>query len=139
MPDAAYSATPLARKLGVKDDGRVVLVGAPGGWSVPDLPDGARIARRAEPGAGSADVVVAFFRRAEALTVAMAGLGEAVFPDGSLWAAWPRRAGGHESDITESAVRAAALPLGLVDVKVAALDADWSALKLVWRKERRRR
>jgi hypothetical protein len=68
---------------------------------------------------------------------AMAGLGDAVFPDGALWAAWPRRAGGHDSDITDAVVREVALPLGLVDVKVAALDEDWSGLKLVWRKARR--
>jgi hypothetical protein len=57
--------------------------------------------------------------------------------NGSLWLAWPRRAGGHESDITDNLVREAALPLGLVDVKVAALDHDWSSLRLVWRKELR--
>jgi hypothetical protein len=57
--------------------------------------------------------------------------------NGSLWLAWPRRAGGHESDITDNLVREAALPLGLVDVKVAALDHDWSSLRFVWRKELR--
>jgi hypothetical protein len=51
--------------------------------------------------------------------------------------AWPRRAAGHESDIREQDIRTAALPLGLVGVKVAALDEDWSGLRLVWRKERR--
>ncbi len=68
----------------------------------------------------------------------MPAIAQAVFPDGAAWAAWPRRAAGHESDITDHVVRSAALALGLVDVKVAALDGDWSALKLVWRKERRR-
>jgi len=57
--------------------------------------------------------------------------------DGSLWIAWPRRAAGHISDITDNVVRNVALPLGLVDVKVAALDEDWSALKFVWRKKLR--
>jgi hypothetical protein len=60
-----------------------------------------------------------------------------IVPGGAIWAAWPRRAGGHESDIREQDVRAVALPLGLVDVKVAALDEDWSGLRLVWRRERR--
>lgn len=83
-------------------------------------------------------MVIAFFPDAAALTTAIAVLGRAVFPDGSLWVAWPRRAGGHRSDITDDVVRAAALPHGLVDVKVAALDDDWSGLKLVWRKELRR-
>jgi hypothetical protein len=54
-----------------------------------------------------------------------------------LWVAWPRRAGGHTSDITDNIVRQIVLPLGLVDVKVAALDQDWSGLKFVWRKELR--
>jgi hypothetical protein len=138
VPEAGYSATPLVRKLGIKEHGRVVLVGGPTGWTVPGLPDGARIARRSDPGSRSADVVIAFFRQLRRLEGALPGLGDAVFPDGALWTAWPRRAGGHQSDITESAIRAAALPLGLVDVKVAALDEDWSGLKLVWRKERRR-
>lgn len=138
MPGAGYSGTPLARKLGIHEGSAVVLVGAPPGWSVADLPDGVTVARPRRPRPSSADVVVAFFRERRMLERAVAGLGDAVFPDGALWAAWPRRAAGHKSDITDDAVRAAALPLGLVDVKVAALDDDWSGLKLVWRKERRR-
>jgi len=50
-----------------------------------------------------------------------------------VWAAWPRRAGGHDSDITDNVVRRHALGLGLVDVKVAAIDEDWSGVRLVWR------
>ena len=56
-----------------------------------------------------------------------------IFPAGALWIAWPRRAAGHESDVTDNVVREAALARSLVDTKVAAIDADWSALKLVWR------
>ncbi len=56
-----------------------------------------------------------------------------IFPDGAVWAAWPRRAGGHTSDITENVVREHALAMGLVDVTVAAIDADWSGLRMVWR------
>jgi hypothetical protein len=115
-----------------------MLCGAPAAWSVPDLPDGVRITRRSSPGEHSADVVVAFFRELRLLERALPRLGDAVFPNGGLWVAWPRRAGGHQSDITETSVRASALPLGLVDVKVAAIGEDWSGLKLVWRKERRR-
>lgn len=138
MPDTGYSGTPLARKLGIKEGTRTALVGAPPGWSVPDLPGGATMARRARLGRSSHDVVIAFFRQRAKLERDVTWLGDAVFPDGSLWAAWPRRAGGHESDITDNAVRAAALPLGLVDVKIAALDEHWSGIKLVWRKEHRR-
>jgi hypothetical protein len=64
-------------------------------------------------------------------------LGQLIAPDGLLWLAWPRRAGGHTSDITDNVVREIVLPTGMVDTKVAALDQDWSALKFVWRKELR--
>jgi len=65
-------------------------------------------------------------------------LGALIFPDKRLWIAWPRKAGGHTSDVTENLIREVALPLGLVDNKVAAIDADWSGLRLSWRLERRR-
>lgn len=134
MP-APPAAVPLARKLGVKEGEVLALVGAPPGWSVPGLPESVHVVRRRP--SGRVDVVVAFFRRGDDLAARVEILGRAVHPDGSLWVAWPRRAGGHASDITDDVVRGAALPFGLVDVKVAALDADWSGLKLVWRKERR--
>jgi hypothetical protein len=88
------------------------------------------------PGSGSSDVVLIFIREAAGLSV-IARLGEMIFPDGAVWVAWPRKAAGHVSDIAENDIRDAALPIGLVDVKVAALDHDWSGLRLVWRKELR--
>ena len=127
---AGYSGTPLWKKLGLKERRRLTLVDAPDGWAVPDLPDGVTV------GDGG-DVVVAFHRSAAELRSRIDGLGQAIFPDGSLWIAWPRKAGGHVSDITESGIRDVVLPLGLVDVKVAAIDDDWSGLKVVWRRERR--
>ena len=66
------------------------------------------------------------------------GLARRIYPAGALWVAWPRRAGGHRSDITDTVIRGHALPIGLVDVKVAAIDNDWSGLRLVWRTEHRR-
>jgi hypothetical protein len=128
---AGYSGTPPWKKLGIKEGYRLTLVGAPDGWTVPDLPDGVTIG-------GGGDVVVAFHRAAAELESGIEELGRAIFPDGSLWIAWPRKAGGHDSDITENGIRDVVLPLGLVDVKVAALDADWSGLKIVWRRERRK-
>ena len=113
----------------------MTLLGAPRDWTLEGLPAKVRLVRRR--GSSSQDVVVAFFRDAASLGRAIADLSRSITPDGSLWIAWPRRAGGHRSDITDHVVRGAALTLGLVDVKVAALDDDWSALKLVWRKERR--
>jgi hypothetical protein len=64
-------------------------------------------------------------------------LARRIFPAGGLWLAWPRRAGGHDSDITENGLRDVALPLGIVDNKVAAIDEDWSGLRVVWRVEHR--
>jgi len=131
---AGYSGTPLAKKLGIKPGHRLALKDAPEGWAVPDLPDGVT----AGPPEG-ADVVVAFHRSAAELTAGIEALGQAIFPDNALWIAWPRKAGGHTSDITENGIRDVVLPLGLVDTKVAALDDDWSGLKVVWRRERRER
>jgi hypothetical protein len=125
--------TPLAKKLGIKEHQRLALLDAPEDWAVPDLPAGVEVV--AEPGA--ADVVVAFHRAAAELAARVEALGQAIFPDGMVWIAWPRKAGGHASDITENGIRDLVLPHGLVDVKVAALDDDWSGLKVVWRREKR--
>jgi hypothetical protein len=127
---AGYSGTPQARKLGIKPGSHVALHAAPPGWSLTDPPP------IVDAGSGPADVVVWFVRDGADLD-AVAGLGERIFPSGALWIAWPRRAAGHTSTVTENAIREAVLPLGLVDVKVAAIDDDWSGLKIVWRTERR--
>jgi hypothetical protein len=129
---AGYSGTPQARKLGLKAGMRVALDAAPRGWQLADPPPVVRVGR------GPADVIV-WFVRAAADLADVASRGERIYPDGALWIAWPRKAAGHVSDVTEGAIRAAVLPLGLVDVKVAAIDADWSGLKIVWRTERRGR
>jgi hypothetical protein len=132
---AGYSGTPLAGKLGIKAGYRLGLIGAPLGWSVEGLPEDVRVSRRAT--ARGADVVVGFFDDLATLRRRTPRLAQAIVANGSLWLAWPRRAGGHHSDITDNEIRSVVLPLGLVDVKVAALDEDWSGLKMVWRKELR--
>jgi hypothetical protein len=86
---------------------------------------------------GPLDVIVAFCRSQSELRRRLPVLAQALAPDGRLWIAWPRRAGGHRSDITEDWLRELVLPTGLVDNKVAALDEDWSGLQFVWRRERR--
>ncbi|HEY1833986.1 MAG TPA: DUF3052 domain-containing protein [Solirubrobacteraceae bacterium] len=140
MSPSGYSGTPLHKKLGLKAGSRLTLIGAPAGWSVPELPPESK-SRRARTATFEArvqgDVGLAFFKRLVTLRSAIGDLGERIHPDGALWVAWPRRAGGHVSDISEQDIRDVALPLGLVDVKVAALDEDWSGLRLVWRRERR--
>jgi hypothetical protein len=127
---AGYSGTPQAKKLGIKAGLRVAVEQAPRGWSLDDPPP------VVDARGGPADVLVRFLRSAAELDD-VPDLGQRIFPNGALWLAWPRRAGGHTSDITDNVIREAVLPLGLVDVKVAAIDADWSGLKVVWRKERR--
>jgi hypothetical protein len=122
-----------ARKLGLKPGQRVALDDPPAGWAFADPPGGLEKVDQS----AAADVIVAFFARAADLGLRLPGLAGRIFPDGAIWAAWPRRAGGHTSDITDNVVREHALPLGLVDVKVAAIDEDWSGLRLVWRMENR--
>jgi hypothetical protein len=126
---AGYSGTPQARKLGLKPGQRVALDAGPDGWALTAPPGGLRPA----DGDGGADVILAFFRAAAEVTERLPALGQRVFPAGAIWALWPRRAAGHASDITDQVVRSCALDLGLVDVKVAAVDDDWSGLRLVWR------
>jgi hypothetical protein len=77
------------------------------------------------------------FCRTQGDVVALVAAVESVPPSGALWVAWPRKAGGHVSDVDENLLREVLLPTGVVDVKVAALDVDWSGLKFVWRKENR--
>ncbi|HXQ89926.1 MAG TPA: DUF3052 family protein [Acidimicrobiales bacterium] len=122
---------PLARKLGIRPGDVVALVGAPRGWTVPDLPEGARVRRSL--GAG-ADVVLGFARRAAALDALVPDVAAVLGPQDALWVLWPRRAAGHDSDVTDNVVRDAVLPSGLVDVKVAAVGEDWSGLRFVWRR-----
>jgi hypothetical protein len=135
---AGYSGTPLAKKLGVRAGQELLLIGAPARWSVSGLPEGARTAAEAHGAPPrDAELIVAFHADLATLRKSIPALAPRVFPEGAIWVAWPRRAGGHASGIREQDVRDIALPLGLVDVKVAALDRDWSGLRLVWRRERR--
>ena len=129
------AATPQARKLGLKPGQRVAFDRAPSGWSLADPPPGLEPVADGAP----ADLIVAFFNAAAELPARLPTLVARIFPDGALWLAWPRRAAGHTSDITDTLLRAQALPLGVVDVKVAAIDDDWSGLRFVWRRSSRQR
>ncbi len=129
---AGYSGTRQLQKLGIGHGKSWDLDRAPEGWSFEAAPDPA-----ARAAAGPVDVVVAFVLAAAEIVPAYERLEERVRPAGAIWIAWPRKAAGHVSDVTDNAVRDAAIARGLVDVKVAAIDADWSGLKLVWRRDRR--
>jgi hypothetical protein len=132
---SGYSGTPLPRKLGIREGDAVCIIGDPGNAHrlVAPLPSGATFGD--DP--AEANVVLLFVTERDVLADAIGGLGRAVFPDRSLWIAWPKRRSGVTTDMTEDAVREVALPLGLVDNKVCAIDATWAGLRLVWRKELR--
>ena len=133
---AGYSGTPLPRKLGVREGSRVAWLNAPDRFDalLGALPDGVAVSRRLGTGL---DVLVQFATSRAELRRRLPKLKDAVFPDGAAWVSWPKRSSGVATDITEDTIREDALPLGLVDVKVAAVDETWSALKLVVRKELR--
>ena len=135
---AGYSGTPLAKKLGIKEGSRVAVRSEPAGFHnlLDPLPNGVRLKARAS---APLDVLVAFFTRLRELDGRFPALAKAVFPDGGLWIAWPKRSSGVSTDITEDVVRAVALPRGLVDNKVCAIDETWSGLRLVHRLENRGR
>jgi hypothetical protein len=126
---AGYSGRPQAAKLGLRAGQRTCLHHAPAGWALTDPPAGLLDAGPDGP----ADLIIAFFTTAAEIGAEIGELAQRIFPAGALWVAWPRRAGGHRSDITDNVIREYALPLGVVDVKVAAIDEDWSGLRLVWR------
>ncbi len=135
MATAGYSGTPLPKKLGIVGGTRLALVGAPDGFAASlELPPDVAIGRSAR---GSHDVVVAFCTRRRRLETGLPAWERAIFPAGGLWIAWPKRASGVATDMTEDVVREVALPRGLVDNKVCAIDDTWSGLRLVWRRERR--
>ena len=130
---AGYSGTPLAAKLGIKAGSRVCAIEAPGDlaeWLAP-LPADVVFQRR--PGADT-DIVHLFATRQSDLARELSGLRTGLRPDAALWVSWPKKASKVDTDITEDQIRALALPLGFVDVKVCAVNAVWSGLKLVIRK-----
>lgn len=132
-----YSGTPLAKKLGIKEGHTVTLLGAPDGFDAvlaETLPDRVGVRHRAT---GRADVIVTFHTRRSKLETRIDALLRVLDVDGGLWIAWPKRASGVPTDITEDTVHEVFLPLGLVDNKVCAIDETWSGLRVVWRKELR--
>jgi hypothetical protein len=135
---AGYSGTPLPQKLGIKPGFRVAFVAAPPAFAktLGKLPEGAK----SEPlGRSKAtfDVVIAFFEAEAEFKRELPRLERAIPPAGAIWIAWPKRASGVPTDMTEDVVRKHARPRGLVDNKVCAIDDTWSGLRLVVRLENR--
>lgn len=138
-----YSGTPLPKKLGLKDGQQICFIALPA--SLEWLRDAAGFslvaaAREREqlPG-GPFDVIHAFYTEADDLRGAAPQLMAAIVPGGMIWISWPKKASKRPTDITEDVIREIVLPIGLVDVKVCAVDEVWSGLKLVIRKELRGR
>jgi hypothetical protein len=133
--NAGYSGTPLAKKLGLKA-GRVCLLGAPAGYRklLEPVPEGIAFTTRLS---GTCDFVQIFTKSRVELGKLLATCRKALPPDASIWVSWPKKASKVPTDITEDTVRELALPLGLVDIKVCAVDETWSGLKLVLRRELR--
>jgi hypothetical protein len=135
MSTSGYSGTPLPKKLGIKEESSVTVLNDPcdAATLLSPLPNRARLGAELH----GADLVLLFTRSRSELLDRVGELGEAIYPDRALWIAWPKKAPGVPSDVTEDVVREIALPLGLVDTKVCAIDATWSGLRLVWRRELR--
>jgi hypothetical protein len=132
MPTAGYSGTPLVKKLGIKPGATLGLIGAPDDFdrTLGELPDDVAVRRRLQ---GRLDVIVAFYVERSALERRLPALRDALEPSGGLWIAWPKRASGVTTDVSETVVRELGLAAGLVDNKVCAIDAVWSGLRLVYR------
>ena len=131
-----YSGTPLAKKLGIKDGFTVATVNAPSAYRemLEPLPDGVHII---ENGLGNVEMVHLFTNSRDELFGQLAELRNVIEQNGSIWVSWYKKAAKLPTEITEDTIREAAFPLGLVDVKVCAVDEKWSGLKLVIRRENR--
>jgi hypothetical protein len=121
----------LATKLGIKVGTRALLVGRPAGWVLPEPPATSTI--HAKPSPDPYDVVLLFCPDHATLSRRFVPLTARLTVAGALWVAWPKKASGVATDLTENAVREFGLDHGLVDVKIAAIDATWSGLKFVRR------
>jgi hypothetical protein len=132
-PTAGYSGTPLPQKLGIKAGHAVGLDGSPSGFekTLGVLPEGARLspARRGK----AFDVLLLFVRDRKALEAKIEKTIARMAADTALWICWPKKTSPLASDVNENDVRALGLAAGVVDVKICAVDEDWSGLKFVYR------
>jgi hypothetical protein len=131
-----YSGKSVHAKLGIKPGDTVAVLGAPSDYpALINAPgDGTRYVTATR---GKANVVHLFTTKRADLARRLPGSIDRIAPDGMIWVSWPKRVSGVATDVTEDVIREIALPLGLVDVKVCAIDETWSGLKLVIRKDRR--
>lgn len=138
MATSGYSGTPLAKKLGIHPGARLYVHAAPENYAqlVAPLPPGARIGRGID---AATDLMHLFVTARAALEKQLHSVRRAMRDDATIWVSWPKKTSKVSTDISENVIRELALPLGLVDIKVCAVDATWSGLKLVVRKSERTR
>jgi len=133
---SGYSGTPLAKKLGIRPGARLFLHRAPDNYPqlLAPLPAGVQTVTRIDC---DTDLIHLFTDRRSDLGKALQRARRSMRPDATIWVSWPKKASGVPTDITEDVVRELALPMGLVDIKVCAVDETWSGLKLMLRKSER--
>jgi hypothetical protein len=133
---AGYSGKTVVQKLGIKPGFCIFADGAPSAYDkiVGPLPSGVSMQAKANP---PLDLVHLFATHAAGLAAKLRGYRKAIAPDGMIWVSWPKKSSGVASDLSDVVVRDTALPLGLVDVKVCAIDDTWSALKFVIPRDQR--
>ncbi len=135
---AGYSGTPLSKKLGIKAGRRISAPGAPPNYRklLAPLPEGIEFQPRVTK---TTDLVHLFTTSKAELAKNLIAWLKVLSPEAVIWVSWPKKTSKVPTDITEDTIRAVALPMGLVDIKVCAVDETWSGLKLVLRKELRAR
>jgi hypothetical protein len=134
---AGYSGTPLPQKLGIKPGTILVAINPPENYRklLAPIPSGVNFATRP---VGNTKFVHLFVKERRALSEQLRQLRQKIAEDAAVWVSWPKKSSGVPTDITEDVIRAVALPLGFVDIKVCAVDDTWSGLKLMIRKENRK-
>jgi len=135
---AGYLETPLPQKLGIKPGLTIVIINAPTNYRrlLGKIPEGVTFSDRLKP---DSSFIHVFTRKRSELANRLPVLRARIADIGTVWVSWPKRSAGVPTDVTEDVVRAVALPLGFVDVKVCAIDETWSGLKLMVRRENRKR
>lgn len=134
---AGYSGTPLPQKLGIKPGTIVVVIDAPDNYRklLGQIPSGVNFATRP---VGNTKFIHLFVKERRALQTQLQSFRRKIAEDAAVWVSWPKKSSGVPTDVTEDVIRAVALPIGFVDIKVCAVDDTWSGLKLMIRRENRK-
>jgi hypothetical protein len=134
---AGYSITPLPQKLGIKPDSIVVAIDPPDNYRklLGEVPSGVNFASRP---VGKTRFVHLFVTSRRVLQTHLQSMRQKIAEDAAIWVSWPKKSSGVPTDVTEDVIRAVALPLGFVDIKICAVDDTWSGLKLMIRRENRK-